>query len=215
MRRLAAVFLIFALALPVQAAQERQYVALTLEGGPYGEVTGILLDGLYDRGIHATFLLQGSRMEDSPEIVQRMFQEGHEIGCNGYSGNAMTAMSRRQIAQELMDTQALLPQGCQLCFFWPMGGISSDAIRQVAEARKLAFLSWSAEGKNVQAVQDGDILRLRADSITGAYQALAVIDALSERGYRLVSVQELVKIRRAKITPGKTYTCFPAAGSAR
>lgn len=213
MRRLAAVFLLFALALPVQAAQERQYVALTLEDGPYGDATVFLLDGLYDRGIHATFLLQGQRMEANPEITRRIFQEGHEIGCNGYSGKTMTAMSRRQIAQEIMDTQALLPQGCQMHFFWPTGGTSSDAIRQVAEARKLAFLSWSADGKNVQAVQDGDILRLRADSVTAAAQTLAVIDALTKQGCRIVSVQELVKIRRAKITPGKTYTCFPPAAA--
>ena len=62
MRNLLAFFLSFSLMiLPVQA-EETKYVALTFDDGPSGKYTRKLLDGLYDRGVQATFLLCGYRM---------------------------------------------------------------------------------------------------------------------------------------------------------
>ena len=68
------------LALPAQAAGGQEYVALTFDDGPSGRFTRTLLDGLQERGVEATFLLCGYRMEQYPDITQRMVDEGHEIG---------------------------------------------------------------------------------------------------------------------------------------
>ena len=57
-------------------------------------------------------------------------------------------MSRRTVASEIMDTQALLPEGCEPVFLRPPGGCCSDAVRQVAEARQLAILSWSVDPRD-------------------------------------------------------------------
>ena len=58
MRRLAALLLSCTfLALPARAAYGSKYVALTFDDGPSGKYTRALLDGLYDRGARATFLL--------------------------------------------------------------------------------------------------------------------------------------------------------------
>ena len=39
--------------------------------------------------------------------------------------------------------------------------------------------------------------------------ALDIIDALMEQDYRIVSVAELIQIRRVKLKPGQVYTSFP------
>jgi len=141
MRRILTFLLILPfLVLPVRADYGSRYVALTFDDGPSGKYTRALLDGLYDRGAKATFLLCGYRVKDYPDIAQRIFDEGHEIGYHGYSHDSMKTMSRRGIAQELLDTQALLPEGCRPVFLRPPGGFSSDAVQQVAEARGLAIL---------------------------------------------------------------------------
>ena len=58
MRRILALVLALPfLLLPVQAAGTSRYVALTFDDGPSGKYTRALLDGLYDRGAKATFLL--------------------------------------------------------------------------------------------------------------------------------------------------------------
>jgi len=148
MRRFfACIALLGLMALPVRAA-DTKYVALTFDDGPSGKYTRTLLDGLALRGVKATFLLCGYRMEQYPDITQRIFDEGHEIGYHGFSHRSMQDMSRRSIGQELIDSRALLPQGCEPVFLRPPGGIVTDGVRQVAEARQLAILSWSVDPKD-------------------------------------------------------------------
>lgn len=223
MRRfLAALLCISLLAVPAQAAQEKKYVALTFDDGPSGRFTRALLDGLYDRGAHATFLLCGYRMKDQQELTQRIFSEGHEIGYHGYSHDSMRTMSRRQIAQEIIDSQALLPEDCDPVFLRPPGGFVTDGVRQIAEARQLAILSWSVDPKDwathdkiaiekavLKNIRDGDIVLLHDMTDSSVQAALDIVDALMRQDYRIVSVAELVQIRRVKLKPGQVYTSFP------
>lgn len=208
--------------LPVRAAYGSRYVALTFDDGPSGKYTRALLDGLYDRGAKATFLLCGYRLRDYPDIAQRILEEGHEIGYHGYSHDSMKTMSRRQIAQELMDTEKLLPEGCRPGFLRPPGGFSSDAVRQVAEARGLAILHWSVdphdwEVHNEQAiekavleqVQNGDIILLHDMSTASVEAALDIVDALMKQDYEFVTVSELARLRGIRPKPGITYKKFP------
>lgn len=223
MRRILALVLALPfLLLPVQAAGTSRYVALTFDDGPSGKYTRALLDGLYDRGAKATFLLCGYRMVNYPDITQRIFEEGHEIGYHGFSHNPMQGMSRRCIAQELLDTQALLPDGCKPAFLRPPGGFSSDAVRQVAEARGLAILHWSVDPEDwathntaaiekavLERVKDGDIILLHDMSDSSVKAALDIVDALLKQDYEFVTVSELARLRGIKPKPGTTYQRFP------
>ena len=222
MRRILALcFSLAFLILPVRGA-EVKYAALTFDDGPSGKYTRQLLDGLYDRGVGATFVLCGYRMKEYPDITRRIFDEGHEIAYHGYSHKTMKGMSRRDIAQELVDSQALLPEGCQPKFLRPPGGCCSDAVRQVAQARNLAILSWSVDPRDwatddagaietavLGKIQDGDIVLLHDMTASSVKAALDIVDALLEEGFELVTVSELAKIRSAKIKPGQEYKCFP------
>ena len=225
MRRIVvSVLFLICFALPVRGVSESKYVALTFDDGPSGKYTRALLDGLYDRGAKATFLLCGYRIKDYPDIAQRIYDEGHEIGYHGYSHDSMKTMSRRAIAQELMDTQELLPAGCRPAFLRPPGGLSSDAVRQVAEVRGLAILHWSVdphdwEIRNKQAVEkavlekvhDGDIILLHDMSTASVEAALDVIDVLLQQDYEFVTVSELARLRGLRPKPGTTYRKFPSS----
>ena len=223
MRRLLSSLLILGMImLPARAAEGRKYVALTFDDGPSGRYTKTLLDGLALRGAKCTFLLCGYRMEQYPELTRRIFDEGHEIGYHGYSHGSMQAMSRRSIGQELMDSQALLPEECDPVFFRPPGGFVTDGIRQVAEVRHLALLSWSVDPRDwdtsstakiesdvLQKVKDGDIVLLHDMSMSSVQAALEIVDQLQERGYRLVTVSEMAKLRNVRLKPGQVYKSFP------
>lgn len=223
MRRILALILCLSL-LPVPVrAEEVKYVALTFDDGPSGKYTRQLLDGLYDRGIKATFLLCGYRIKDYPDITQRIFDEGHEIGIHGYSHKNMKAMSRRDIAAEIADTQALLPEGCRPVFLRPPGGCCSDGVRQVAEARNLAILSWSVDPRDwatndtaaietsvLKNIKDGDIVLLHDMTVSSVRAALDIADTLMEDGFEIVTVSELAKLRNTRPRPGQEYTSFPA-----
>lgn len=222
-RRLLAAVLLAALLAPAVRAQEQTcYVALTFDDGPSGRYTRRLLDGLWEREVKATFLLCGYRIKDYPDITQRIFDEGHEIGYHGYTHNSMEQMSRRTVASEIMDTQALLPEGCEPVFLRPPGGCCSDAVHQVAEARQLAILSWSVDPRDwatsdtaaveravLKNVKDGDVVLLHDMTVSSVQAALDIVDVLKDQGYGIVTVSELVKLRGVKLKPGRTYTSFP------
>ena len=222
MRRILSVLLCLALLpLPVQA-EETKYVALTFDDGPSGRYTRQLLDGLQDRGVKATFFLCGYRVKDYPDIAQRIFDEGHEIGFHGYSHKNMQTMSRRDIAGEIVDTQALLPQGCFPKFLRPPGGCCSDGLRQVAEARQLSILSWSVDPRDwatrdtaaietavLKNIKDGDIVLLHDMTVSSVNAALDIVDTLLEEGFEIVTASELARLRNIRLKPGATYTAFP------
>ena len=205
-------------------ALETKYVALTFDDGPSGKYTRQLLDGLYDRGVQATFLLCGYRMRDYPDLTRRIYDEGHEIGYHGFTHKNMKTMSRREIARELTDSQALLPEGCRPVFLRPPGGCCSDAVRQVADARNLAILNWSVDPRDwathdtaaversvLKNIKDGDIVLLHDMSASSVQAALDIIDVLLEQEYEIVTVSCLARLREAKLKPGQTYSRFPKA----
>ena len=210
------------LILPVRGADGDKYVALTFDDGPSGRFTQQLLDGLRERKVKATFLLCGYRMAEFPEITQRIFSEGHEIGYHGYSHKNMQEMSRRGIAQELMDSQNLLPEDCEPTFLRPPGGCCSDGVRQVAEVRLLSILGWSVDPRDwattdtisieravMKNIQDGDIILLHDMSASSVMAALDIIDSLQKEDFHFVTVSQLAKIRGVRMKPGVTYNSFP------
>ena len=223
MRRILAMILCLSLlAFPVRGAEEEKYVALTFDDGPSGRFTRRLLDGLAERDAKATFFLCGYRIAQYPKETQRIFEEGHEIGLHGYTHDCMEPMSRRQIAKELSDTKALLPEKCKALWLRPPGGCSSDGVRQVAEVTGLAILDWSVDPRDwavrdaatvgrfvLDRIQDGDVVLLHDMSDSSVDAALAIIDELQSQGFQFVTVSELAKIRDITVKPGKTYRKFP------
>ena len=57
---------------------------LTFDDGP-STVTAKILDVLKQENIKATFFVLGSNVEKKPELVKRMYDEGHFIANHGYS----------------------------------------------------------------------------------------------------------------------------------
>ena len=65
-------------------SSDTKRVFLTFDDGPSSN-TNQILDILNERGIKATFFVLGSNVEKKPEVVKRMYDEGHFIANHGYS----------------------------------------------------------------------------------------------------------------------------------
>lgn len=222
MRRIAASLLCLCMLAVPNRSRTGKFVALTFDDGPSGRYTRHLLEGLREREVTATFLLCGYRIDQYPELTEQIFQEGHEIGLHGYSHSPMHTMSRRDIARELEETEALLPAQCKPGFLRPPGGQCSDAVTQVAQARQLAILSWSVDPQDwatrssavvesavLGKVSDGDIILLHDMSDSSVRAALDIVDQLKAEGFRFVTVSELAELRDIDLVPGKIYRSFP------
>ena len=65
-------------------SSDTKRVFLTFDDGPSSN-TNQILDILNERGIKATFFVLGSNVEKNPDMVKRMYDEGHFIANHGYS----------------------------------------------------------------------------------------------------------------------------------
>ena len=84
-------------------------IAITFDDGPHPYYTEQLLDGLKERGVKATFFVMGKQAEAYPELVLRMYEEGHLVGNHTYSHIQLGNNNREIFKAELVRTN-----GC----FW-------------------------------------------------------------------------------------------------
>ncbi len=224
MRRILSIIVCLSLLVfPSARAEEGKYVALTFDDGPSGRFTRRLLTGLEERQVRATFLLCGYRLKIYPELAAQIHEAGHEIGLHGYSHKDMAKLSRKELLQEIRDTQALLPDGCEAVFLRPPGGSSTPLLEQVAAQEDLALLLWSVDPRDwavhdaaaveaavVSQVRNGDIILLHDLSDSSVDAALSIIDRLHEDGFQFITVSQLAALRGVTPQPGKVYISFPA-----
>ena len=89
---------------------EYKKIALTFDDGPHPYYTEELLDGLKERGVHATFFVTGEHAKLHPDVLKRMQEEGHLIGNHTYSHIQLTSKNREKFKQELIDTNAVIQE---------------------------------------------------------------------------------------------------------
>lgn len=200
-----------------------KYVALTFDDGPTAGVTARLLDGLRDRFVPATFFLCGYRMDRCPELLQRMAEEGHELGIHGMTHRYLHDCPAQTVRQELLETAERVEElsGVRPTLFRPPGGLTGGAVKETAAELGLSLILWSVDPQDwacrssetvaqriVSAVRDGDIILLHDLSDSSVEAAMMVIDRLEAEGYQFCTVSELAFLRGAVPEAGEVYGRF-------
>ena len=203
-------------ALPVTAPAEPMYLALTFDDGPSPQYTPRLLDGLKQRGVHATFFLIGQQVQDYPELVQRIRAEGHQIGNHTYDHAPLDRLSCGEAMADLSRCDGVLQELAGEGTYWvrpPYGFITEEELA----AWSTPMLYWSVdtcdwECRDVQKVfaaicqaRDGDVILLHDCYGTSVEAALQAIDCLSEQGVEFVTVEELFALRGQTAEAGHLY----------
>jgi peptidoglycan-N-acetylglucosamine deacetylase len=80
-------------------------LAITFDDGPYSPWTSDILDTLKSLHLHATFFVIGENADREPDLVQRMWDEGHEIGNHSFTHPNLGACSPARTRLELVATQ--------------------------------------------------------------------------------------------------------------
>ncbi|MFZ5986984.1 MAG: glycosyltransferase [Bacillota bacterium] len=83
-------------------------IALTFDDGPNPKYTPQILDILKRSNIKATFLVTGKKAQAYPEIIKRIYSEGHDIGSHTYSHVNLLKTSELRTRFEINTTQRII-----------------------------------------------------------------------------------------------------------
>jgi len=83
-------------------------VALTFDDGPDADWTPPILDILKAKGVPATFFVVGENALPHPRLLNRIIEEGHELGNHSYTHPNMALLSLRGVRLELNAAERLV-----------------------------------------------------------------------------------------------------------
>jgi peptidoglycan/xylan/chitin deacetylase (PgdA/CDA1 family) len=185
-------------------------IALTFDAGAGGAPTGAILAALAEHGAASTFFLTGRWAEQNPDLTRQIHAAGHELANHSYTHPDFRTLSNEQIAQEIISTERLIGgltgASTRPWFRFPYG--ARDARTRAAVAA-LGYTSvyWSLDSldsvgapKTPQFLYDrivgnagnGAIVLAHVGSEPTAAALPRILAALRERGFRLVTVSQLV-----------------------
>lgn len=195
-----------------RVATADKVVALTFDDGPARDNTPRILATLAAHDVKATFYLVGEAIRLHPGEARAIAIAGHEIGNHSYTHSRMLLRSLDFIAEEVEQTSALIraagftgdihfrpPYGKRLVmlpyYLW-REGIKTITWSVAPESRLPADASpESIAGYVLEHTKPGDIVLLHVMFRAREHSLAAVpliIEGLRERGYRFVTVSELL-----------------------
>lgn len=188
----------------MEQSQAHPEVALTFDDDPSPKYTPLLLDGLKERNVRATFFLLGKNVKENQELVQRMQAEGHLLGNHTYNHVQLNKIPETTARQEILKTNNEIYEatGKYPEYMRPPYGAWKKNMELCVEMLPVFWdidtLDWKSQ--NVDAIlkaageepEDGSIILMHDEYQTSVEAALLIIDRLKEKGYEFVTVDELI-----------------------
>ncbi|MCL2564979.1 MAG: polysaccharide deacetylase family protein [Defluviitaleaceae bacterium] len=206
------------ISLPVDS--DKPMVALTFDDGP-GKNTERILDILDNYPAHATFCVIGRSIAKYEDTVRRTFDAGHEIIGHSWDHTRYTILSRAGIERQIVETNNEIYRvtGIMPTFHRPPYGAMNHSVKSVSRELDMAILMWSVDPRDWETnatsdrifehimdnVVDGSILLFHDIHDVTVYAIEKIVPALIERGYRLVTVSELMSHSENPVEAGNVY----------
>lgn len=190
-------------------------VALTFDDGPTPAYTAGVLGVLKAHGARATFYLTGREAAADPADVRAIVAAGHELGNHTYDHGRLYFMTASAVADQVERTDAVFRAagytakttfrmpGCKRFVTTPLYLVRTGrtTILWDLEPDSIAGLAGDADAMTryvVDGVRPGSIVLMHVmyDSRAATREALPrILDELSAKGYRFVTVSGLLALR--------------------
>lgn len=208
---------------------EGPYIAMTFDDGPHEKLTPKLLDLLKAHHIKATFFVIGENAAAYPDIMQRAAREGHEIASHSWSHPNLGKMSDEAVRTQLQKTDDVIKGalGRRPTLMRPPYGSLTDRQKKWIHNDfgyqiilwDVDPLDWKRPGPSV--VCNRIVKETRAGSIVlshdihpGTIEAMpATLDQLEAKGFKFVTVTELIAMARPETPKPRKEPAPSPAGS--
>jgi len=186
-------------------------IALTFDDGPNPPFTAQIVQTLRDAQATATFFMLGRQVTLYPKPVGKVWKAGFQIANHSFSHRRLDHALEPDLTRELDDTRNLLFSitGVEPKWFRPPYGAESPVLKAVAEAKGYRVVRWNIDTRDWEAANPDDIVNHAVSAAfpgaivlmhdgggnrTNTVMALPkIIQALRERGYTFVTLDQLVK----------------------
>lgn len=207
---------------------EGRKLVLTFDDGPHPVFSQQILDILKDTDTPAAFFVTGKSVMDAPDVLNRMINEGHEIGAHTFSHPRMDEVSQTRATLEYAMLDKVVagaagrkPMLYREPFQRSKGPISADRVAalEIAWERGLQVVGmdivphdWSGwSGREIadyvvkQVEEDaGNVILLHDGGLDRAASVEAtalLIRELTAKGYEFTTLAELMGATRAELMP--------------
>lgn len=187
-----------------QAGGDKGKIALTFDDGPDPTHTIQLLEGLAKRRVKASFFITGENAESYPDLVKRMYEEGHLIGNHTYSHMQLTKSNREAFKAELVRTNEIIKEitGEEVVFVRPPYGSWDKSFEEELNMFPVLWtvdpLDWCSNdvacviNKVIPKVKENSIILMHDEYASTVTAALQIVDELQKQGYEFVTVDEIL-----------------------
>lgn len=190
----------------------KNIIYLTFDAGFENGNTEKILDSLKKHNVKATFFLVGNYIETSPELVERMVEEGHTIGNHTYSHPDMSKISDEEsFKKELQSLESLYKEttGQELLKIYrpPQGKYCvsnlemADKLGYKTIFWGLAYVDWyenkqptkeEAFNKLLKRIHPGAIVLLHSTSKTNGDILDELLTKWEDMGYSFGEIKDLI-----------------------
>lgn len=189
---------------------DKKYIYLTFDEGYENGYTPKILDVLKEKNIKAVFFITGDYLNRSSELVQRMLEEGHEVGNHSMNHYSFATISAAKVQEEikLLDDMLFEKFGRKTYFVRPpKGEFNESSLKAISESGKkcmmwsFAYKDWIADSPNgvkyaydniINNLHNGEIILLHAVSSDNAEALASVIDKARELGFEFGDPQDFI-----------------------
>lgn len=195
-------------------------IALTFDDGPNAALTPLVLKALAQYNARATFFVMGQWVQEHPELVAQEAAAGHAVESHSYSHpteDVNTPHARRELERAATIIEQIA--GAKPRLFRPPYGNINWNMSKVAAKEGYCVVKWTVCGSDspsetpaeivenvLRSPQPGDIVLLHDGRChNNTARALPeILRRLSAKGYRFVTVPQLLRLWDAAQRPATT-----------
>lgn len=201
-------------------------LVLTFDDGPDAQYTPQILDILKKYKIKAAFFIVGENGEANPDIIERIYREGHELGNHTFTHPNVADVSAARTKMELNTTQRLVQEltGHSMLMFRPPYVADAEPstpneLLPILRAQQEGYTmigelidpsDWEEPGvktiinRVLQELPSGNVILLHdaGGNREQTVKALpTIIETLEKKGYKFVAIHDLLGKTRDAVMP--------------
>jgi len=189
---------------------EKPMISLMINVAWGNEYIDPILKTLQDKGVKATFFLDGSWLKKNVDVARKIQEAGHEMSNHAYSHPDMKTLSRSEQYNQIAKTEQLLKELLHVENKWfaPPSGSYNAATVQIARDQGLGTVMWTIDTvdwrkppadaviRKIDSKLEPGALILMHPTATTRDALAGMIDSAFAKGYAIGTVSETLSSDR-------------------